>query len=159
MTELDDSVAGADGPTLVLPRSIRDAILERAREGQPEEICGIIGGEYGPERSRVRSQYSAENVAETPRTRYRIDPEAQLVVFERLEARGEEIVGFYHSHPQGPPHPSETDVASATWPDLSYVIVSLAPLEIGSWRWRAASDADDHGADAGRFERERLVLE
>ena len=162
MTELDDSdVAGADGPTLVLPRSIRDAIVERAREGHPEEICGIFGGEYGPERSRVRSQYPAENVAETPRTRYRIDPEAQLERFERLEARGEEIVGFYHSHPQGPPRPSETDVASATWPDRSYVVVSLDPLELGSWRWRS-SDGEagiENATDGGRFERERLVLE
>ncbi len=157
--DTDSGVAGADGPTLVLPRSIRDAILERAREGQPQEVCGIFGGEYGPDRSRVRSQYPAENVAETPRTRYRIDPEEQLAVFERLESRGEEIVGFYHSHPQGPSHPSETDVAAATWPDRSYVIVSLDPLEIGSWRWRAASDADDRGGDGGRFERERLVLE
>ncbi|QFU82470.1 desampylase [Natronorubrum aibiense] len=136
---------------LVVPTAIRDAILERAHNGRPEEICGVFGGEYDPDgRSRVRSQYPAENVAETPRTRYRIDPETQLEIFERLEDRGEEIVGFYHSHPSGPPRPSETDVAQATWPDRSYLIVSLEPREVGSWRWRADDD---------RFEREAIVLE
>ncbi|MFA9425698.1 desampylase [Natronorubrum sp. A-ect3] len=138
-------------PELVVPTAIRETILERARDGRPEEICGVFGGEYDPDgRSRVRSQYPADNVAETPRTRYRIDPEAQLELFDRLEERGEEIVGFYHSHPRGPPRPSETDVAQATWPDRSYLIVSLEPREVGSWRWRA---------DDKRFEREHLVLE
>ncbi|WP_440763364.1 desampylase [Natronorubrum sp. DTA7] len=145
----------SSSPELVVPAEIRDRILERAREESPAEICGIFGGEYVPTpdgRSRVRSQYPAENVAETPRTRYRIDPEAQLEIFERLESGGEEIVGFYHSHPRGPPRPSATDEAQATWPDRSYLIVSLEPLEVRSWRWR-----EDEGA--GRFEQERLVLE
>ncbi|MDG5760717.1 desampylase [Natronococcus sp. A-GB1] len=135
---------------LVLPESVRDEIVDRARDGTPLEICGVLGGEYESNgRSEVRSQYAAENIADHPRTRYRIDPEEQLEIFDRLEDRGEEIVGFYHSHPQGPPHPSETDTADATWPDRSYVIVSLDPFEIGSWRWR-----EDDG-----FEREDVVSE
>ncbi|WP_339105672.1 desampylase [Haloterrigena salinisoli] len=147
-------MTGSD-PELVVPAEIRDAILERAREGAPEESCGIFGGDFEPEgRSRVRSQYPAENVAETPRTRYRIDPEEQLAIFERLEDRGEEIVGFYHSHPRGPPRLSATDRAQATWPDRSYLIVSLEPLEIGSWRWREAEASGEK-----RFTRERIVLE
>ncbi|WP_436346000.1 desampylase [Natronorubrum sp. FCH18a] len=162
---MTDGSVPESGPALVVPAEIRDRILERAREGQPEEICGIFGGEYdsAPDgRSRVRSQYPAENVAETPRTRYRIDPEAQLEIFERLEDRGEEIVGFYHSHPRGPPRPSETDAAQATWPDRSYLIVSLEPLEIGSWRWRECDTGDDTASkpgEEGRFERERLVVD
>ncbi|WP_440770974.1 desampylase [Natronorubrum sp. DTA28] len=150
---MTDDPGSESGPELVVPTEIRDRILERARDGVPEEICGIFGGEYDPDgRSRVRSQYPAPNVAETPRTRYRIDPEAQLELFERLESDGEEIVGFYHSHPRGPPRPSATDEAQATWPGRSYLIVSLEPLEVGSWRWR-----EEEGA--GRFEQECLVLE
>jgi desampylase len=135
---------------LVLPKAVRTEIVDRARDGSPLEICGVLGGEYEPNgSSTVRSQYPAENVADRPRTRYRIDPEEQLAIFDRLEARGEEIVGFYHSHPPGPPHPSETDAADATWPDRSYAIVSLEPFEVGSWRWR-----EDDG-----FEHEDVVLE
>ncbi|WP_254762085.1 desampylase [Natrinema marinum] len=145
---------------IVLPARLREAITERAREGKPREICGILGGEYAPDgRSRVRSQYPAENVADAPRTRYEIDPEQQLRIFERLEDRGEVVVGFYHSHPRGPAGPSETDAALATWPDRSYVIVSLEPCEIGSWRWRTATEneGEGDGASEDRFERERVV--
>jgi proteasome lid subunit RPN8/RPN11 len=143
---------------IVLPTAAREAILERAREGVPDEVCGVLGGAYEPDgRSRVRSQYPAENVAETPRTRYEIDSEQQLRIFERLEDRGEEIVGFYHSHPRGPPRPSATDAARATWPDRSYLVVSLEPLEVGSWRWRTGGDGANAPGD--RFEREELVVE
>ncbi|WP_120245284.1 desampylase [Halopiger aswanensis] len=159
-----------DDPELVVPEAVRDAVLERVRDGSPHEICGVFGGDFDPRRSRVRSQYPAENVAETPRTRYRIDPEEQLAIFERLEDRGEEIVGFYHSHPQGPPRPSATDAAQATWPDRSYLIVSLEPFAVGSWRWRSGesgggeSDGTDSNeteadsSDGGRFERERVRI-
>ncbi|MFA9502179.1 desampylase [Natrinema sp. H-ect1] len=143
---------------IVLPTGIRETILERARDGTPEEICGVLGGEYDPDgRSRVASQYPAGNVADDPRTRYEIDPEQQLRLFDRLEDRGEAIVGFYHSHPRGPARPSATDAANATWPDRSYVIVSLEPLEIGSWRWRTGGDGADAPGD--RFEREQVVVE
>lgn len=163
-----------NGSVLRVPTEIRDAILERARAGTPEEICGVFGGTFDPRESRVVSQYPAKNVAETPRTRYRIDPEEQLAIFDRLEARGESIVGFYHSHPSGPSRPSETDAEAAAWPDRSYLIVSLEPQQIGSWRWRlhdndggddsdSRDSSDGDGADetgqGGTFERERLVLE
>ncbi|MFA9417669.1 desampylase [Natrinema sp. HArc-T2] len=146
---------------IVLPSTIGETIRERAHEGQPNEICGILGGAYEPEgTSRVHSQYPADNVAANPRTRYEIDPEQQLAIFDRLEDHGEEIVGFYHSHPRGPPRPSETDAQLATWPNRSYLIVSLEPPEIGSWRWRADPERDgDESAAGGRFERERLVVD
>ena len=133
-----------------LPAAICDTIVADALEGAPEEVCGVFGGTFDDERSRVRSQYPTRNAAEAPLNRYRIDPEEQLEVFERLEGRGEEIVGFYHSHPRGPPEPSATDVEAAAWPDRSYVIVSLEPaLEVRSWRWRGDEEA---------FEREDVVV-
>ncbi|WP_049922002.1 desampylase [Halopiger djelfimassiliensis] len=155
----DPGACHGDRPELVVPTGIRTAILERARDGRPAEICGVLGGTFGFHRSRVRSQYPAENAAETPRTRYRIDPEVQLERFERLEDRGEEIVGFYHSHPRGPPRPSETDIAQATWPDRSFLIVSLEPFAVRSWRWRIADERGGREREHGRFERERIVLE
>ncbi|ELZ01588.1 Mov34/MPN/PAD-1 family protein [Natrialba chahannaoensis JCM 10990] len=151
----DEEAADREAPTLALPDKIRAQLCDHARTGTPEEICGILGGTFDPDQSRVSTAYPATNVADTPRTRYRIDPEEQLECFERLEAAGEEIVGFYHSHPKGPARPSETDVEAATWSDRSYVIVSLEPVAVGSWRWRS-SDAVD-GESGGQFERERIV--
>ena len=39
--------------------------------------------------------------------------------------RGEEIIGFYHSHPDHPPSWSQTDLAEAHWLGCSYVITSV----------------------------------
>jgi proteasome lid subunit RPN8/RPN11 len=137
-------------PTIVIPESIREQILAHAREGAPEEVCGVLSGtenadEHHDEADhRVEVHHPAENVAERPRTRYEIDPREQLELMETIEDAGREVVGFYHSHPEGPAGPSATDSAQATWPGRSYVIVSLegTPDEsegeaasLGSWRW------------------------
>lgn len=121
---------------LRVTRAVQDALVDHARAGAPEEVCGILAGERG-DPATATSAHPVENVAETPETRYRIDPEEQLRVMEDVEAAGDEMVGFYHSHPAGPRGPSVTDEARATWPDRSYVIVSLdgeSPF-VGAWRW------------------------
>lgn len=127
--------------TIVIPERVRDDILAHAREGAPDEVCGILAGSRGDDR-RVAARRPAENAAENPRTRYEIDPRDQLALLEAIDDAGREVVGFYHSHPRGPPGPSETDAAEATWPGRSYVIA--APDEgrggetawsLDSWRW------------------------
>lgn len=121
---------------LVLPRTVRDALVAHAREGEPNEICGILSGTRGNE-SRVERAHRTENVADTPRVTYAIDPAEQLELMEEIDENGREVVGFYHSHPDGPDEPSATDAARATWPDYLYVIVSLQGAEplVGAWRW------------------------
>ena len=131
---------------LELPEPHRDAIVDHAREGAPEEVVGVLAGTHG-EAARVERRYRASNAAETPETRYEIAPEAELGLLERIDEAGLDVVGFYHSHPRGPLEPSATDARLAAWPGRSYVIVSLAGGDagIGSWRWRGE-----------RFERESI---
>jgi proteasome lid subunit RPN8/RPN11 len=129
-----------------LSRAAYDDVVSHAQAGGEAEVCGVLAGTHGTdgEPSVATEAREAENVAETPRTRYRIDPERQLALIEAIEGDGLDVVGFYHSHPAGPARPSETDVARATWPGYSYVICALdgAPF-VGSWRWRG----DDAGFD------------
>ncbi|MGM0448595.1 MAG: desampylase [Methanobacteriota archaeon] len=133
-------------------REAYDDVVRRARAGDAEEVCGVLAGTRrdGDEPSVVARAHEAENVSDAPAVRYRIDPEEQLELFESIEAAGRDVVGFYHSHPAGPPRPSETDAARATWPGYSYVICALdgRPF-VGSWRWR--------GGEAG-FEQERVSV-
>lgn len=119
-----------------LPRAVYDGLVDHAREGAPEEVCGVLGGEFDEEITRVKSFRRAENAAETPRTEYAIDPAEQLGLIESIEGEGQAVAGFYHSHPAGPAQPSDTDAARATWPGLSYEIVVLddAHPYVGSWR-------------------------
>jgi proteasome lid subunit RPN8/RPN11 len=145
--------------TLLLDPQVRDAVVAHAREGAPEEICGVLGGVHRPggdaptddgRPSHARTARRVPNVASVPRTRYELDPAEQFRAMESVEDAGEVVVGFYHSHPRGPPRPSATDEALATWPGYSYVIVSLggSDPEIGSWRWTGEG-----------FERERLSVD
>lgn len=139
---------------LSLSRTAYDEVLAHAEAGGDQEVCGILAGErFGTDetatqRGRVEVVHRATNVADDSRTRYRIDPEEQLAIIEAIEDNGRDVVGFYHSHPTGPPVPSETDAERAAWPGYSYVI--CLPGErpyLGSWRWTG-----------DRFEREAVAL-
>lgn len=123
---------------IIFSREPYESILTHATDGVPYEICGVLAGTYGDQDpSRVTRAFPAENVAETPKTEYLIDPEEQFALMEQIEAAGDAVVGYYHSHPAGPPYPSPTDEQRATWPGLSYCIISLHTKYpfIGSWRW------------------------
>lgn len=133
---------------IVLPRPVYDGMIEHAREGAPEEVCGVLGGDYGEDVTRVESAHRAANAADAPRTEYYIDPAEQLELMEAIEDDGRAVAGFYHSHPAGPPGPSATDAARATWPGLSYLIVVLDGKHpyVGSWRWNDAEEAFEQEA-------------
>lgn len=95
----------------------------------------MLVGERGPP-DRVTRIERATNAAATPETRYELDPAEQLSLLESVESAGREVVGFYHSHPNGPAGPSATDAAQATWDGYVYAIVSLADEpSLGAWRW------------------------
>ncbi|MFD1512884.1 desampylase [Halomarina rubra] len=123
----------------VLTPAVRDALVTHAREGSPEEVCGVLGGRErrDGDPARVTRVERVPNVAATPETRYQLDPAAQFEALQTVEDDGDDVVGFYHSHPRGPAGPSATDEAQATWPDAVYCIVSLAEAEprLGAWRW------------------------
>mgnify|MGYP006276460207 CR=1 FL=1 len=134
----------------VLTRAAYDAVLDHAQSDVPLEACGAFVGERvergdgedgdGAESGAVRRVTAVRrvpNVADAPRVRYELDPETTLAVFDEAEATGREVVGFYHSHPSGPSHPSATDREQARWPGRVYVVVSLAarPPTLDAWLW------------------------
>jgi len=57
--------------------------------------------------------------------RYNIDPRELIRIQREGRERGEDIVGFYHSHPDHPAQWSPTDLAEAHWFGCSYVITSV----------------------------------
>lgn len=122
---------------ITFSREAYDEVVYAAYDGHEEEACGLLAGEFDSSETKVDAVYPAENAADRPEIRYYIDPEEQLELIETIEDEGLEMAGFYHSHPAGPPRPSTTDADRATWPGLSYIIVSLDGYPfLGSWRWR-----------------------
>lgn len=103
-----------------MPRQIFDAIVEHAREGKPEEICGVLRGRG----MDVYEIYRARNLAADPIENYVVDPHTLLLQFEFEEA-GDEMMGIYHSHPVSVAYPSATDAWNAHYPESIYFICSL----------------------------------
>ncbi len=134
--------------TLLLPESVRTALLDHAREGRPREVCGVLAGrrdadgETDGRQDRVERAIRTRNVADAPRIAYEIAPEELHRVLTDVEAEDRDVVGFYHSHPTGPAAPSPTDRAAATWTGHLYVVVAPdADQAVRAWRW--SGDAFD----------------
>src|SRR5512142_117990 len=62
---------------------------------------------------------------DSPQNRYNIDPRELVRIQREARERGQDIVGFYHSHPDHPARWSQTDLAEAHWLGCSYVITSV----------------------------------
>ena len=78
------------------------------------------------------------NAHPAPVSRYAIDPVEQIRAFRDMEAKGEELVAIYHSHPITQPYPSPTDRSEWHYPDAFLLLLSLrdtAP-EIRAYRVR-----------------------
>ena len=79
---------------------------------------------------------------ESSRDRYELDPLAYMKIEARLQ-RGCAVVGFFHSHPDGPPQPSHIDLEMARGlfevarEFYIYAIQSVSangPGELACWR-------------------------
>jgi len=118
---------------LEIPRPMLDVMVTHARNGLPNEACGVVAGRDG----RAEQVYPMRNAEDSPVV-YRFDEQEQLRVFGEVEDRGWDLVAFFHSHPRTGAYPSPTDRALAHWrdpvtgeevpayPGVRYLILSLA---------------------------------
>lgn len=133
-------------PALVLPDSAWSTVWSHLAGEYPDEGCGILVGESGDAAWRITEAVVCENVAEPAerRRRFEIDPRIVLRLQRELRGTGREILGFYHSHPDGEAVPSETDmVYLRLWPRTAWLVVSVnggEPAEPRAW-WLAEPDA------------------
>jgi [CysO sulfur-carrier protein]-S-L-cysteine hydrolase len=108
-----------------IPSPIYAEMLEHARQEEPNECCGIIGGKDGA----ATTLYRATNAEHSP-LRYTLDPNDLFrITFREIPANDEEMLAIYHSHTASPAYPSQTDINLATYPDAVYLILSLAEDE------------------------------
>ena len=98
------------------------AVVEDVRARHFEEACGLIAGSGGIS----TAVYPLENVLHSP-TRYRMDPGEQIRTLWKIEEKGWDLLAIYHSHPGGPPYPSETDVVVAGYPESYHLILVPGP--------------------------------
>ena len=86
----------------------------------------LLGGLLGGGGGRAASVYPLRNVAPRPEVAYEAAPEELFEAQRAMRARGEALVGVYHSHPRSPdPAPSRTDVRLAFYPEAFYFIIGF----------------------------------
>jgi len=111
---------------LKLAQSLYDALRDHGEETYPHECCGVLLGEMDGDTRTVTSIARAGNTrTDSAHNRYNIDPKDLIRIQREGRNRGEEIIGFYHSHPDHPARWSQTDFADAHWFGCSYVITSV----------------------------------
>jgi len=111
---------------LKISKADYDLIRWEAQRSYPHECCGILLGNIESGHRVVTMTLTCENMrTDSPANRYSIHPEQVIAALKLARNRGENIIGFYHSHPDHSPNYSSTDLAEAHWFDCSYMITSV----------------------------------
>ena len=108
---------------VVLPDGLRAQILREARGAYPRECCGLIEGACEAQTFRIAVLHPARNLADRA-DKFEIDPHDQFAAHKGARARGQAIVGCYHSHPNGRAEPSTADRAGAGEENFLWLIAS-----------------------------------
>jgi proteasome lid subunit RPN8/RPN11 len=112
---------------LRLSQSAYVSLRQHGEETYPHECCGVLLGHFDDSGSKTVSRIArcGNTREDSPHNRYNIDPRDLIRIQREGRERGEDIVGFYHSHPDHPAQWSPTDLAEAHWFGCSYVITSV----------------------------------
>lgn len=118
------------GPLSVsIPADVLQAMIDGAREGYPNESCGLILGDgLAAGGGRALHFVSTRNAAASP-YRYEIHPDDLYRLSLESDDADQVFWGIVHSHTHTQAVPSPTDVGLALYPDALYLLVSLSDDE------------------------------
>ena len=106
-------------PVKLLPM-LKNAMVDHAIQALPNECCGVLLGQ----KETISRVVPMKSNPPSPDS-YFMDLEQQIAVFSEMDKRRETLMGIYHSHPDGPAHPSGMDLQLAFHPRALYFIISL----------------------------------
>lgn len=112
--------------------AVLEALLAEARAGWPRECCGLLFGSD----AAIVGHRPAANVHPAPETHFEIDPQALIDAHRAARNGGPQVVGYYHSHPSGPPEPSATDRVRAAHDGMIWAIMGEGRVTL----WCAGGD-------------------
>jgi proteasome lid subunit RPN8/RPN11 len=110
---------------IVVSDTVRQVIAAHAEQAYPHECVGLLLGRIEGRRKVAEDVYPAQNTwtadvaltdAEQEHSlndRFYLDPRDYLRADREARARGLDIIGCYHSHPDHPAIPSERDRTGA----------------------------------------------
>jgi len=114
--------------TLILPQHLRDQIAREALAAHPRECCGLIEGTHNKLETIALACHPTRNLA-AGNDSFEIDPARHIELLRSLRGTGREILGCYHSHPNGRAEPSSRDLARATDENFLWLIAAGSDLK------------------------------
>ena len=115
-----------------------DQIIAAAAAAHPEECCGVLVGHH----DQVTGVIAAENTHPSPTTHFAIDDRALIDAHRAARTGGPQVLGYYHSHPNGRAEPSAEDQRMASGDGSIWAIAARQPAgnyAVSFWQ-------DDKGA-------------
>ena len=110
-------------------------IYAHGRETYPQECFGFLVGNFEAD-GVVRQVVRGINLAAGRNDRFEMDGREFAQVQRKAEDDDYEVIGFYHSHPDWPAIPSQTDISEG-WEGSYYLIASIhegKPLNTTIWK-------------------------
>ncbi len=121
-------------------------LLLWSKESHPLECCGLILGQG----DAVWEIILTQNVADNPERSFEIEPSALIAAEKNARNGGLNILGYFHSHPNGVCQPSKEDAKQAAYDDRLWVILTHEHISV--WALHRA------GALHGCFEPVELLI-
>ena len=123
---------------MITTQNVLERIRRHGTDAYPEEGCGFLLGTVTDDgENRITAIRRAVNRQSEWRTRrYELTADDYREADAAAQEQGLDVVGIYHSHPDHPAEPSETDLDEATFPGYTYVIVSVhngTPEDLTAW--------------------------
>lgn len=125
-------------------------LVDLAEASYPEEACALLIGRRGvADLYRVTRVEPAANVAPDRRRRFEVDPGLRIGIERELRGAEEQVIGVWHSHPDGAPEPSGRDAERIYEPRLAWLITALADGQALTSAAFVPAAADLFGAPGG----------
>jgi proteasome lid subunit RPN8/RPN11 len=127
---------------VMLPDGLKTQILAEARKAFPGECCGLLEGlrDATGDEFRITALHPARNLA-AAQDRFELAPEDHIRALKAARANYRDLIGCYHSHPNGRAEPSESDRAGAGEENFLWLIAageSVAAFVYFDGEFRAA---------------------
>ncbi|GAB3450544.1 M67 family metallopeptidase [Insolitispirillum peregrinum] len=126
---------------VVLDAAVLAVMEPHARSAWPDECCGLLIGHRSQDAEHITRAVPMPNqMARTGQAGrlFEIPPQALFDVQRALRGTGDEVLGHYHSHPNGRRGPSPRDRAAIHDPQALWGILALSSaeggLDFGLWR-------------------------
>ena len=114
---------------ITLSKTLFSDLQSHGEEAFPEECCGAMFGRVDGVKKLVNKLVRLDNKWEDTQTetkyrRFKVGPDDYQYLESMAKKEQTTLLGFYHTHPNHPAVPSETDALYA-WPFFSYIILSV----------------------------------